>query len=248
MRIQESNEELWRRYHRGDDSAYSDLVERYLPLVETIARTMKARLPAHIDMDDLISDGYIGLMEAVKRFNNSQGYRFETYASLRIRGEMLDKLRSSDWAPRTLRLKYKSVDRATDALVAENNMMPSRQDLADYLGWSLREVDEVVSASLSTFMYHMDENVSDDGQFVALSDILADHSNDFDALDWVDVSLRIVNAISLLSDKYRVVLQAFYGSDLSLREVAESLGVSESKAAMLQSEALAALQDLCIPV
>jgi len=209
---------------------------------------MKARLPAHIDMDDLISDGYIGLMEAVKRFNNSQGYRFETYASLRVRGEMLDKLRSSDWAPRTLRLKYKSIDRATDALLAQNNVMPSRQDLADYLDWPIKEVEEVVSASLSTFMYHMDENVSDDGQFVALSDILTDHGNDFDALDWVDIASRLTDAIAKLSDKHRVVLQAFYGADLSLREVADSLGVSESKAAMLQSEALAALQDLCIPV
>jgi len=238
--------EIWDRYKDGDEKAVNDLVNAYSDTVHAIARSIVKQLPKHVDVDDLISDGYIGLMDAIRKFDDSFGYKFETYASFRVRGEILDRLRSYDWAPRGLRAKSKLIDNAISALSSDLNRTPSQEEIAVFLDWTVDEVyavnGEVVGATFS----NLDDVVNMNGSKFSLSDIIP--NNDFTSFtdDFDMIKDKLIEAFSDMGDEPSTVLGLYYSEDLSLKEIGDLMGVTESRTCQIHTSALSFLWDRCL--
>ena len=144
--------ELWERYLKHNDrKAYEKLIEHYMPIVNIIAGRMAISLPPHVEREDLISSGYFGLLDAASRFDPAKDIKFETYAGIRVKGAMLDYLRSKDWVSPSLRSKIRNYEKALYALENELGEVPTEKQLADYMGLSVKELRELkVKADSST--------------------------------------------------------------------------------------------------
>jgi len=169
-------EKLWNQY-LIDGSTFKDLIIFYEYIVKSTAASISKSLPNHIDYDDLVSDGFIGLMDAITKYDSSYGYKFETYASFRIRGEIFDRLRQFDWAPRSLRSKNREIDFASEKLSNEFGREPSDQQIANALGWDVSEISKVRGAGSSASVFNIDQVINSEGDSFKLSDIIADESH-----------------------------------------------------------------------
>lgn len=240
-----SSDELWRRFREeGDQDAFKGLMEIYYGVVVTIAKRMKASLPGYIELDDLISDGSVGLADAIHRYDDSQGYKFETYASVRIRGEILDSLRKADWAPRTLRADIRKIDRAKVALTTELQATPTLSDIAKYLEMSEEDVSNRMAASQEISISSIEE-IHNDELALSLADMLKSPDDVEFEVGWDDLFQGVLEAASKLPDQDQLILKMFYGIGLSLQEIAEVLHLTEARASQLQVKALRALYRKC---
>jgi RNA polymerase sigma factor for flagellar operon FliA len=238
---------LWQRYRAtGDPAARTQLLDRYLGLVHHVAREIGARTPM-VEIDDLVSAGALGLVRALESFDLSRGLAFSTYAVRRIRGAILDDLRSRDWTPRSVRVKNRRITAATAALEAKLGRAPEPREVAAVLGieletyWDWRaSVDGGVLVSFDT--------VSSNGQRHTLS--LEETLNDPDAplpgqeLTQLEQVAGLRGAIGRLPDKERTVLALYYYEELNLRQIAEILHVTESRISQIRTQALRRLRDM----
>ncbi|SEQ95065.1 RNA polymerase sigma factor for flagellar operon FliA [Nitrosomonas sp. Nm51] len=219
-----------------------DFVDEFSPLVKRIAYHMMAKLPASVQVDDLIQVGMIGLLDAVSRYEGSYGRQFESYAAQRIRGSILDELRDADWLPRSVRKKMRQIEAAVNTLEQRNGCAPNEQDLADELKISLDEYHSTLqSARGAQLIYYEDFQQDDEEPF--LDRLLADDKNNpLDAL--VDENLRtlLVQAIENLPPREKMVMGMHYEQEMNLREIGEVLGVSESRVCQLHTQAVARLR------
>jgi RNA polymerase sigma factor for flagellar operon FliA len=243
-RKQKTKDQLWDEFYSGNDHVYQDLVEAYYPLVASIAKMLKKGLPAHVDIDDLVSDGSIGLMEAIRRFDRSVGYKFETYASLRIRGAIIDGLRAADWAPRSLRIKWRDIDKAIEILAQREGAWPKDSEVDDFLGWDDGSVDRIKSRYITTIFSDINERpyVGGEESSLATEELIEDINTPVDELDYEHVIDRIVRVIGTLDESDSSILALFYVYELSLTEVAELLGLTEARVSQMRSAALGALK------
>lgn len=243
---QKNSERLWQVYY-SDKSNVSDLLEFYSPLVRQVALNVARQLPKHIEVDDLISEGYFGLADAISKFDPDYGYKFETYASFRIKGHILDHLRGSDWAPRSLRSKAKEVEAASAKLSGELNREPTTEEVATLLGW---EADDVLSVSRrvsSASFSNLDDLVSTgSGTKFSLADLLPDKEStplpDFSVL-----KDRLVTVIQEMHPQYSTVLALYYVEGLPLKEIGDLMSVTESRACQIHTDALESLWNGCLP-
>jgi RNA polymerase sigma factor for flagellar operon FliA len=217
-------------------------VARYAPLVKRIAHHMMATLPPSVHVDDMIQAGMIGLLDAAKRYQQSQGAQFETYAVQRVRGAMLDSLRQSDWLPRGLRKNLRKIESAISKLEQRNGRPPSEQELADALSLPLPEYQQMLQDARGyQLVYYEDFRSSED------EDVLDRHF-----ADWTDEPLErlldermrtaLVKAIDDLPEREQKVMALYYQEELNLREIGEILGVSESRVCQLHSQAVTRLR------
>lgn len=232
--------------YKEDPSVLGELMLKYEPIVVANAKALAKQLPKHIELDDLISDGMIGLVDAFNKFDNSYGYKFETYASFRIRGEILDNLRKADRAPRSLRSKAKDVDKATQKLSAELGREPTTEEVASLLGWDVEKVHQVAGESSSANMSNLDDLVSQDGSKFSLSEIIPDTSHQ-KGDDYTELKGKLLEAIDLMGPESRTVLSLYYVQDLSLREIGELMGVTESRTCQIHTSALSKIWEHCVP-
>lgn len=240
---------LWENYEK-DKSSFQDLVIAYDYLVKTTAASIAKNLPNHIDYDDLVSDGYIGLIDAIQRYDSSYGYKFETYASFRIRGEIIDKLRQFDWAPRSLRSKNREIDSATEKLSNELGREPTEEEIANILGWKTNDISRIKGHGNSASVFNIDEIVNSEGDSFKLSDILADDSDSHDLLDHEDFSLlkdKILEGFTQLNGQQKTVFFLHYIEGLSLKEIGEMLEVTESRVCQIHTGALDSVWKFCVP-
>lgn len=236
--------ELLERY-KTDPSVLGELMIAYEPIVVANAKAMAKQLPKHIELDDLTSEGYFGLVDAIKKFDDSFGYKFETYASFRIRGAILDHLRRNDWAPRSLRSKSKDVERASTKLSAELNREPTKEEIAQLLNWTVDEVYQVAGTTARANVSNLDDVVNVDGGKFTLSEMIADTS-DF-AEDFGDIKNKLIESLSGMTQESRTVLSLYYVQDLSLKEIGELMGVTESRTCQIHTSALSTLWEFCVP-
>jgi RNA polymerase sigma factor for flagellar operon FliA len=240
---------LWEKYEK-DKSSFQDLIIEYDYLVKTTAASIAKNLPNHIDYDDLVSDGYIGLIDAIERYDSSYGYKFETYASFRIRGEIIDKLRQFDWAPRSLRSKNRQVDSATEKLSSELGREPTEEEVANILGWKPGDISRIKGHGNSASVFNIDEIVNSEGDSFKLSDILADDSDNYDLLDHEDFSIlkdKILEGFTQLNGQQKTVFFLHYIENLSLKEIGEMLEVTESRVCQIHTGALDSVWKFCVP-
>ena len=219
-----------------------DFLEEFTPLVKRIAYHMMAKLPASVQVDDLIQAGMIGLLDAITRYEGSYGRQFESYAAQRIRGSILDELRDADWLPRSIRKKMRQIEVAVSKLEQLNGCAPSEQELADELQISLDEYHSTLqSARGAQLIYYEDFQQDDEEPFLDRL-LVDDGSNPLDKL--VDESLRksLVDAIENLPPRDKLVMGMHYEQEMNLREIGEVLGVSESRVCQLHTQAIARLR------
>ncbi len=219
-----------------------DFFDEFAPLVKRIAYHMMAKLPASVQVDDLIQAGMIGLLDAINRYEGSYGRQFESYAAQRIRGSILDELRDADWLPRSVRKKMRQIETAVTRLEQQNGCSPSEQELADELQISLDEYHATLqSARGAQLVYYEDFQQEDEEPFLDRL-MVDDGHNPLDIL--VDASLRksLVDAIENLPPREKLVMGMHYEQEMNLREIGEVLGVSESRVCQLHTQAIARLR------
>lgn len=220
--------------------ATNDLVVLHLPLVKRIACHLMGRLPDTVQLDDLIQSGMLGLLEAIKNYDVSQGASFETYAGIRIRGAMLDELRRSDWTPRSVHKKARMVAEAVREI--ENNTGRDAKDaeVANFLGISMDEYNHILVDSLSSKTFSVEELVQ--GEAGVIEAVHANTLQPDEILDHEGFQQALANAISGLPERERLVISLYYDDELNLREIGKVLDVSESRVSQICSQALLRLR------
>lgn len=218
------------------------LVERFVPLVKRIAQHLLARLPASVQLEDLVQNGMIGLLEAIGRYETGHGAQFETYATQRIRGAMLDSLRDADWLPRSVRREFRRVESMIHQLEQQFGRPPSERELADGLGMSLVDYQKLLQDARGHQVLYFEDFVDEDDE-----DFLSRHFTDDEAdpakmLAEQSVRTCLVTAIEALPEREKMVMALYYEQDLNLREIGEVLGVTESRVCQLHSQAIARLR------
>lgn len=214
----------------------------FTPLVKRIAYHMLTRLPASVQVDDLIQAGMIGLLDAISRYEGSYGRQFESYAAQRIRGSILDELREADWLPRSIRKKMRSIETAVSLLEQRNGCPPSEQELAKELNMTLDEYHETLqSARGAQLIYYEDFQQDDEEPF--LDRLCSDSESDpLNALLDDNFRTQLIAAIDNLPPREKQVMGMHYEQEMNLREIGEVLGVSESRVCQLHTQAIARLR------
>jgi RNA polymerase sigma factor FliA len=240
--------DLWRRYKdAGDDSARERLVVAYSPMVKFVAGRLGAGLPSHVEDADLISYGLVGLIGAIERFEPERGIKFETFAMTRIRGAIIDELRSLDWVPRSVRSRAREIEAAQAKLEHELQRAPTEAELASKLNLTEEELQSALLEIANSSVYALDElwTVSDSsGDQVSLLDTIADDgaADPQEALASTEVKDRLTEAIGGLPEREQLVVALYYYENLTLREIGEVLGVTESRVSQLHTKAVMRLK------
>lgn len=219
-----------------------DLVKQYAPLVKRIAYHLMVRLPASVEVDDLIQVGLIGLMDAIGRFDGSQGAQFESYATQRIRGAMLDDLRDADWLPRHIRQKSRQIETTISKLEQRLGRSPSEGEISREMGLPLDDYQSMLGdVKGNQLLYYEDFADEDSSDF--LERYLADNVSDPLSLLHDDGFRRsLIDAIDDLPEREKNLMGMYYEQDMNLKEIGAVMGVSESRVCQLHSQAVARLR------
>lgn len=224
------------------------LVMEHLPSVRVIARKVHRTLPPHVEYDDLVSAGTVGLIEAVQRFDASRHVEFGCYARFRIRGAIIDWLRTLDWAPKKLRREARSIAETTNVLTMQLGRVPEEEEVAKALGMSLRMFQELASEMARLDVEDLD--AKDRFGVEDLSHIPAPHEEDplFVCLTR-EFRQRVFDAVDALPERERIVLLLYYYEDLPMRAIANTLGIVESRVSQIHAVAIRALRaSLGVPI
>lgn len=218
------------------------LVQRFVPLVKRIAYHLMARLPASVQFEDLVQNGMLGLLDAMDRFEEGFGAQFETYATQRVRGAMLDGLRENDWLPRNLRRELRRIESAISQLEHAHGRSPSERELADALGMSLADYQKTLQDARGHQLVYF-EDLAGEGDEDFLERHISDHDAD-PATILADRNVRevLVKAIDRLPEREKMMMALYYEEELNLREIGEVMGVTESRVCQLHSQAIARLR------
>lgn len=220
----------------------NELVQRFVPLVKRVAYHLMARLPANVQFEDLVQNGMLGLLDAIDRFQEGFGAQFETYATQRVRGAMLDGLRANDWLPRNMRRELRRIEQAINQLEHAHGRAPSEQELADNLGISLAEYQKILQdARGHQLVYYEDFTGEDDADFLERHFVDAE-GDPAGILEDKDLRENLVSAITRLPEREKLMMALYYEQDLNLREIGEVMGVTESRVCQLHSQAIARLR------
>ncbi len=217
-----------------------DLVTKHAPLVKRIAYHLMSRLPPSVQADDLIQAGMIGLLEASKNYDASQGASFETYAGIRIRGAMLDEIRRTDWTPRSVHRKARQVAEAVRDIENREGRDARDSEVAETLGLSLQEYHKILQDATGCRVFSIDEpGHSGDEPDPTLQE---QPNEPLDNLQHDHFKSALAESISGLPERERLVMAMYYDEELNLREIGEVLGVSESRVCQIHGQALIRLR------
>ncbi len=225
---------LWQRFKRdGDREARDRLIVHYSPLVKFVAGRVRSGLPPAVEHADLVSDGVIGLMDALEKFDPDRGLQFQTYAVSRIRGAMVDGLRATDWVPRSVREKIRDIDAAQSELERTLGRTAKDAEVAARLDISVRDLRKVYSQTAHTSVVSFETVLDDEEAPRATTDLPGADDN---------IPPGFLGAVRELPERDQVVVALYYWERLTLAEIGQVLGVSESRVSQLHSRATLALR------
>ncbi len=224
----------------GDARSASDaLLLEHLSTVRYVARRIHERLPQHVDFEELVSAGIVGLIDAVAKFKDDKNTQFKTYAQFRIRGAILDSLRSLDWSPRELRRRGRSVEEALRSSTQRLGRTPSDVEVAAEMGVSLQEYQKLLSDLKALEIGSLNAEHSEESGEEELAYVAAPAEEDplFRCLK-AEMKQHLIDAIDALPERERMVLTLYYYEELSMKEIAQLLGVVESRVSQIRSSAV----------
>jgi RNA polymerase sigma factor for flagellar operon FliA len=241
-----SAQELWKHYHkRGDGQTENALVEQYLPLVRSVLGRLAMSLPEHVDHDDLNSAGLVGLLQALRNYDPACGNSFETYARLRVRGAMLDELRRMDWVPRTVHEKARRIQETMSRLEQHYGRVPTEAEVAREMKLSPSEYSDLLAEIRPATFVCLDAVCSSEsGEASSLCEVVSDPTEDgpVELTSRNELKQIVLRRLKELPDNQRKVLALYYGEDLHLREIAEVLGLTESRICQIHSQAILSIR------
>lgn len=221
------------------------LIMEYAPLIKFIAQKIAVRLPSNIELDDLISSGVIGLMDAIEKYDPTRDNKFKTYAEFRIRGSILDELRAQDWVPRSVRDKAKMLDRTMVNLEAELGRSPTDEEVCEKLSINIDEFHDLLNQVRPVSVLSIDDAATfSNVDKKSILNILEGTklNNPFNQLNLKSVKDIVAKAIEDLPERQRLVLSLYYYEDLNLKEIGKILRVTESRVSQLHAQAIARLR------
>lgn len=229
-------------YMTVDYASKDELVTAHAELVKRIAHHLAARLPAGVEIDDLVQAGMIGLLEASRNFDASKGASFETYAGIRIRGAMLDEVRRLDWTPRSVHQKHRQVSEAMRAIEAETGRAARGSEVAARLGIDLDDYHAILADTAGCRLFSLDETLDDPVQGRDLP--VSDTATPDEELSDSQFRRLLVEAIGRLPEREQLVLSLYYERELNLKEIGAVLGVTESRVCQIHGQTLLRLRSL----
>jgi RNA polymerase sigma factor for flagellar operon FliA len=245
MRITDDDvKEVWREYKKtGAENLRNQLIEKYLPVVRFVAERLLATLPSFVELDDLQSMGIFGLIEAIDRFDLERGVQFKTYCMNRIRGAILDELRSLDWVPRLVRIKASRIERTVRALTARLGREPTFYEVAKEMKLSFDEYYEMIEGGSATMIIPLSDEWTDgeEGTGNRKIDLLRDESSVDPAIEMHKRDLKEFICRNL-SQKEKLVIVLYYYEELSMKEIAQVLGLTESRVCQIHGKVIERLQ------
>ncbi|HWR43140.1 FliA/WhiG family RNA polymerase sigma factor [Sporomusa sp.] len=223
---------LWREYHSNRNPEIREkLIENYLPLVKLVAGRIAVSLPQHVDKDDLISNGFFGLIESIERFDPDRGVKFETYAVVRVRGAILDSLRAQDWIPATIRQKARQYEQTMAKLEHVLGRSASDEEIAIAMKISLSELHTLINHLNTSTLIPLEE--------FARTETASQHTpNPSQHLEEEEVRLMLARSIDKLPEKERLVVSLYYYDGLTLKEISLILKLSEARISQLHTKAI----------
>jgi RNA polymerase sigma factor FliA len=230
----------------GERYTREEVIHRFLHLVKYVAGKVSVNLPPNVELSDLINDGVLGLIDAIEKYDDGRGVKFETYAITRIHGAILDALRALDWVPRAVRQRARELDRTAHQLEGELGRAPTSPELAERLGITMRELDGVVQTVRGTALLSLEERLPNDrGQDIALRDTISDEEDDIGAsVEEREVRGRLREAVESLPPQERTVIASYYFEGKTLKDVKSVLGVSESRVSQIHAQAVNRLRKM----
>jgi len=223
---------LWRSYQRNKTiELRNQLAEHYLPLVKIVAGRLAISLPPHVDREDLLSSGFFGLLDAIDRYDLQRKNKFETYAGVRIRGAMIDHLRSKDWIPVTMRQKIRKYEQTVYQLETELGRSATDEEMAEALGISVEELHVMVGQLNSATVIPLEEYLRADTPE-------ATDSNPAENAEYKELQETLAKAIDRLPEKERIVVSLYYYEELTLKEISMILHLSEARISQLHTKAV----------
>ena len=219
-----------------------EVIIRYSPMIKYVANRIAMRLPPHIEVDDLISVGVLGLMDAISKYDSSRGAKFKTYAEFRVRGAILDELRAMDWVPRSIRQKASSVDKVVQSLQVKLSRSPEDEEVAKEMGISLEQFHTTLNETKSIPVFSLDDLgiAKDSGEQQSLLDCLAGKA-DADPqtqIRLIELKEIIAKAIDTLPEKERLMVSLYYYEELTMKEIGAVLEITESRVSQIHSKAV----------
>jgi len=219
-----------------------EVIKQYSPMIKYVANRIAMRLPPHIEVDDLISVGVLGLMDAITKYDSSRGAKFKTYAEFRVRGAILDELRSMDWVPRSIRQKASKVDKVVQGLQAKLRRTPEDEEVAKEMGLSLDQFHETLNETKSIPIFSLEDLgiAKESGDQQSLLDCLAGKA-DADPqtqVRLVELKEIIAKAIDALPEKERLMVSLYYYEELTMKEIGAVLDITESRVSQIHSKAV----------
>jgi RNA polymerase sigma factor for flagellar operon FliA len=239
----------WEAYrHSADPAVRQRLLNHYLPLVRNVAGRMALGFPKSVELSDLVSTGVIGLIEALKNFDPDRGVKFETFAVPRIRGAILDELRSLDWVPRSTRAKAREIDRSTVRLENRLGRVPTRGELADDMKISMDDLAVALEDVSGTTLLSLDELVyrEEDNRQVPRVETLECPRSDtiLGEIERQELRAFLINAVSDLTEQEKLVIALYYYEELTLREIGEVMNISESRVSQIHTKSVGKLRHM----
>ena len=222
----------------------NDLLEQHAPLVKKLAHQLKAKLPPSVEVDDLIQAGMMGLLDAVQRYEETHGAQFETYAVQRIRGAMLDELRSSDWLPRSIRQNARKVEEAMQSLLQQLGRQPQEAEVAQHMKISLVEYQSLLTECGGHQLIYYEDFHDDEGGHEHFLDRYQTSESDDPLQNLIDGGFReaVVDSIKALPEREQLLMALYYEQEMNLKEIGAVMGVSESRVCQLHSQAISRMR------
>ncbi|MCL2084977.1 MAG: FliA/WhiG family RNA polymerase sigma factor [Oscillospiraceae bacterium] len=237
----EKTQALWERFEKTRDTdARNELVMSYLHLVKFIARRLLPTYHKHVELDDLMSSGLLGLMDAIDKFDPSKEVKFETYATLRIRGEIIDQIRKQDWAPISLRQKIKRIENGYAELEGKLGRSVTEREVAGHLNMSEDDVKKTLDESHTFNVMCLDEVLVDRMKSSEL--LISREETPEESLENQEMLNLLAKYIDTLGEKERLVISLYYYEELTLKEIGLTLGVTESRVSQIHSKAMMTLR------
>lgn len=239
---------LWKRYKKTRSPELRErLILEYAPLVKHVAGRLAVMLPPHVEFDDLVSYGMFGLVEAVERYDFERGVKFETYAAARIRGAIIDGLRSADWVPRSVRQKARALEKELIRLESRLGRAASDDEIAQALGMTVQEYDRLLAELSGASLVSLDEVWVADPEEESQLRLLETVSNESaaspeDSLEEKELERLLAEAIDRLPERERLVVALYYHEGLTLKEIGRVLGVTESRVCQIHTKAILRLR------